>query len=101
MPKATVTSVTIFARDSNVKAWVLARAKGKCEACLGPAPFVTADNLPYLEVHHVRQLADKGADLVSNAVALCPDCHRRLHYGKDAHEYREKLFRLVPDLVQE
>jgi 5-methylcytosine-specific restriction protein A len=100
-PKASVTSVTIFARDPNVKAWVLARAKGKCEACRGPAPFVTADDLPFLEVHHVHQLADKGADLVTNAVALCPNCHRRLHYGKDAHEYRDKLFQLVPELIRE
>ncbi|VTU25029.1 HNH endonuclease [Variovorax sp. SRS16] len=100
-PKASVTSVTIFARDPDVKAWVLARAAGKCEACSGPAPFVTADDLPFLEVHHVRQLADQGADLVTNAVALCPNCHRRLHYGKDAHEYREKLFQLVPELTRE
>lgn len=100
-PRASVASVTVFARDPNVKAWVLARAEGKCEACGGAAPFVTADDLPFLEVHHVRQLADKGADLVSNAVALCPNCHRRLHYGKDAHEYREKLFQLVPDLTRE
>lgn len=100
-PRASVTSVTIFARDPNVKAWVLARAGGECEACRAPAPFVTADDLPFLEVHHVRQLADKGADLVTNAVALCPNCHRRLHYGKDAHEYREKLFQLVPELTRE
>lgn len=100
-PRASVASITVFARDANVKAWVLARARGQCEACGGPAPFVTADDLPFLEVHHVRQLADKGADLVSNAVALCPNCHRRLHYGKDAHEYRKKLFQLVPELTRE
>jgi adenine specific DNA methylase Mod len=28
-------------------------------------------------------------------------CHRRLHYGKDAHEYRERLFQFVPELTWE
>lgn len=36
---------------------------------------------PYLEVHHIIFLAQGGDDTVDNAEALCPNCHRRKHYG--------------------
>ena len=101
-PVATIqSSTTIFARDPHVKAWVLERAKGRCEGCEKHAPFTGADGYPYLEVHHVRHLADRGSDTISNAVALCPNCHRRLHYSSDAQEYRERLFGKVQDLNRE
>lgn len=90
-----------FSRDENVKAWVLNRANGICEACRQPAPFLDSSNYPFLEVHHVRHLADGGSDTISNAVALCPNCHRRLHFSRDSHEYRELLFLQVSELVKE
>ncbi|MDH7515993.1 MAG: HNH endonuclease, partial [Bacteroidota bacterium] len=65
-----------------VIAEVLARANGICESCRQPAPFRRAsDGSPYLEVHHRVWLSRGGEDTVSNAVALCPNCHRRMHYG--------------------
>lgn len=100
-PTTTTTTTTSFVRDAQVKAWVLERAKGTCEACTEPAPFFGADSFPFLEVHHVRRLADGGSDTVSNAVALCPNCHRRLHFSEDAHAYRESLFGKVKELVRE
>jgi 5-methylcytosine-specific restriction protein A len=39
------------------------------------------DKTPYLEVHHKVQLAAGGEDVVENAIALCPNCHRREHFG--------------------
>jgi hypothetical protein len=45
--------------SSNVeRAWVLATAKGFCEACANQAPFFADDGSPFLEVHHVKMLAD-------------------------------------------
>ncbi|HVG57635.1 MAG TPA: HNH endonuclease [Hyalangium sp.] len=35
---------------------------------------------PYLEVHHKKFLARGGVDTVKNARALCPNCHRKVHY---------------------
>jgi 5-methylcytosine-specific restriction protein A len=32
-------------------------------------------------VHHRVRLADGGDDTTDNAVALCPNCHRKAHYG--------------------
>jgi len=71
-----------YRRNSDVVVTVLARAAGYCERCGSAAPFVKASNgHPYLEVHHKKQLADGGDDTVENAQALCPNCHRELHFG--------------------
>ncbi|WP_338872667.1 HNH endonuclease signature motif containing protein [Myxococcus stipitatus] len=91
----------VFLRDSQVRAFVLQEANGHCDACRGPAPFMTADGVPYLEVHHVRLLAKGGSDRPENTVALCPNCHRRLHLGRDAAEVRERLYAQVTRLIRE
>ena len=80
-PPRLVTTL-VFTRNPDVIAEVLLRANGKCEGCGGHAPFFRkSDNSPYLEVHHKIQLAAGGEDTVENAIALCPNCHRRSHYG--------------------
>lgn len=81
-PARTQVVSTAFLRNPDVVAEVLIRAKGKCDGCKNPAPFKRAsDDTPYLEVHHRVHLADDGDDTVENAVALCPNCHRKAHYG--------------------
>jgi hypothetical protein len=71
-----------FERDPAVRAFVLSRANGICEFCKNNAPFVKENDQPFLEVHHIVPLAEGGADIVENAAALCPNCHREAHYGK-------------------
>ena len=100
-PERTTAPVTSFVRDPTVKAWVLARAKGDCECCRSPSPFVTPDGTPFLEVNHLRTLADGGSNRPSNATALCPNCHRRMHYGKDAELIRATVFKYVDELQSE
>lgn len=71
-----------YLRNPDVIAEVLFRAKGHCEACKQPAPFMRKkDGTPYLEVHHKIQLSDGGKDTVENAEAVCPNCHREAHYA--------------------
>jgi 5-methylcytosine-specific restriction protein A len=98
-PAAALVQVTQYKRDPKVKAWVLAQANGLCECCSMPAPFETFDG-PFLEVHHVRTLAENGRDTVCNAVAICPNCHRRLHFGKDAADQIESLYSRISRLVR-
>lgn len=100
-PVAFLASITQFKRDPSVKAWVLEEAKGVCECCNKKAPFLDADGSPFLEIHHIRRLADQGSDTVSNAVALCPNCHRELHYGQQAMVLVEKLYFQVGRLIRE
>lgn len=71
-----------YMRNPDVVAEVLCRASGKCEQCQRPAPFKKKkDGSPYLEIHHRKLLSAGGEDTVENAAALCPNCHRHLHYG--------------------
>jgi hypothetical protein len=79
--RVSVTS-NVFARNADVVAEVLFRANGVCQECHNPAPFNRrSDNSPYLEVHHIKTLAAGGEDTVENAIALCPNCHRKMHYA--------------------
>jgi 5-methylcytosine-specific restriction protein A len=81
-PKKAAMLSVVFVRNPDVVAEVLHRANGHCDRCKKPAPFLRRrDKTPYLEVHHKVQLADGGDDTVENALALCPNCHRELHFG--------------------
>lgn len=71
-----------YIRNPDVVVETLSRAHGICEKCKLPAPFPRkSDGTPYLEVHHIVQLANGGEDTVDNAIALCPNCHRYMHFG--------------------
>jgi 5-methylcytosine-specific restriction protein A len=81
-PKRLFLYQIVFQRNPDVVAEVLTRANGVCECCKQRAPFSRAsDGSPYLEVHHKIFLSDGGEDTVGNAEALCPNCHRKKHYG--------------------
>ncbi len=82
VPERITREVVVYNRNPNVVAEVLIRANGVCESCKSPGPFKKAkDGSLYLEVHHKVRLADNGEDSIENAIALCPNCHRREHYG--------------------
>ena len=72
----------VYVRDPTVKACVLEFAAGTCEFCGEEGPFIRDDGRLYLEVHHVVPLSSGGPNTVDNAVALCPNCHRRMHFGE-------------------
>lgn len=97
-PTGFKTTVTQYNRDPAVVAWVLSEASGVCECCSQPAPFTREDGTPFLEVHHVLRLADGGPDTTNNAVALCPNCHRELHYGKEKQELVASMKKNIPRL---
>lgn len=100
-PTATTTETTQYLRDASVKAWVLQQANGKCECCTKPAPFNGSDGQPFLEIHHVRQLADGGSDAAENAIAACPNCHRELHYGENSKGLATQLYDRITRLIRE
>lgn len=101
IPVVSISSVSQFSRDPAVKAWILNSAQGVCECCGKPAPFKGADGQAYLEVHHVRRLADGGSDTVENAIAVCPNCHRALHYSAESVELVENLYKNISRLIHE
>ncbi|HCK13390.1 TPA: hypothetical protein DHW51_04660 [Candidatus Poribacteria bacterium] len=46
----------------------------------------------YLEIHHLRQLANGGSDTIQNAVVVCPNFHREFHFGSCKPEQTQKLY---------
>lgn len=82
---------TVYQRSLDVRRYVLARAAGHCEGCASPAPFLRADGTPYLEPHHIRRVSDGGPDDPRYVIALCPNCHRRVHAGADGDSYNATL----------
>ena len=79
----------VYARDRHVAELAKRRADGKCELCGEPAPFTNASNEPYLESHHIVWLAHGGFDNIDNTVALCPNCHRKMHVVNDAKDVKK------------
>ena len=100
-PARTTSLVTQTVRDPKVKAWILWNAGNKCECCHIEAPFLTNDGSPYLEVHHLKRLAEQGSDTIFNAVAVCPNCHRELHFGRDSLVLLDRMYAGIDRLVRE
>lgn len=98
-PRAVDVTSKQYVRDPRVRAWILEASNGRCEACNSPAPFQGMDGTPFLEVHHVTPLAEGGADVIENAIAACPNCHRRLHHAADKLDYRGQVIKKVERLI--
>lgn len=81
-PARKVRKVQDFVRNPYVVAAALLRSDGACEmpACTRRL-FRRDDGSTFLEVHHITPLAEDGDDTIDNAAALCPACHRELHFG--------------------
>lgn len=94
-PKKELIKTSRISRDKIIREYALQRANGYCEYCGSKAPFVTKKLRPYLEVHHIYRLSDGGPDDPKWVIALCPNCHRRAHYGKDADKIKEEMAKII------
>lgn len=63
-------------------------ANGRCQLCGELAPFNDNDNNPFLEVHHIQWLSRGGRDILENVIALCPNCHRKMHIVQDPSDIK-------------
>ena len=98
-PKKKKTEPTTYhIRDPEVAVWLFENSKGVCENCGKPAPFSRVDGSPFLEVHHVKRLEDGGSDRINNAIVVCPNCHRELHYGAEKETLLEALYNKIERL---
>ncbi len=69
----------VFVRDAFVAEYAKRRANGICQLCGQKAPFYNKEGKPYLECHHIEWISEGGSDTIENTVALCPNCHRKMH----------------------
>ena len=90
-----------YERSEAIRTYVLKRAGAVCEACEKVAPFHRKDGSPYLEPHHTRRLSDGGPDHPRWVGAVCPNCHREIHYGVKGkplnRRLEERLGAIEPD----
>lgn len=85
---------TVYDRDPDISAYVKLRANGVCDLCSQNAPFKDKDDHPYLESHHIVWLSKNGADEIDNVVALCPNCHKKMHIinsRQDVEKLKKKI----------
>ncbi len=84
----TTTQVKVYYRDKMISDYVKRRADGQCQLCGEEAPFKYPDGTPYLESHHIVPLSEGGMDSPDNCVALCPNCHKKMHVLNDPNDIR-------------
>ncbi|MED2974274.1 HNH endonuclease [Fictibacillus sp. B-59209] len=74
-----ITTTKTYERDKFVSEYAKRRANGTCQLCEQSAPFEDRLGRPYLETHHIKWLSKGGEDTIENTVALCPNCHKKMH----------------------
>ena len=72
-------------------------AENKCELAKSHKSFTGKDDKAYMEGHHLIPLArekyfQNPLNQLANIVCLCPNCHKKIHYGKDRLKLVEKLW---------
>jgi len=80
-------------------------AKYKCDLNERHESFIMKNGKPYMEAHHLIPLSaqdyfDFSLDVDANIVCLCPNCHRKLHYGENISDdlrmiYLARIDRLI------
>lgn len=84
----------VFVRNPFVTEYVKLIANGICGLCDQPAPFIDKSGKPFLHSHHVEYLANGGKDVIENCIAVCPNCHARIHAlenPKDKQKLLDKI----------
>lgn len=71
--------ITQYRRDAYIAEYAKQRANGICQLCGKEAPFHDLKGRPYLESHHIIWISKGGEDSIQNTVALCPNCHKKMH----------------------
>lgn len=83
------TSSKTYIRSPYIAEFTKKQANGVCQLCNQPAPFIDRRGEPYLESHHLVWLSKNGPDRIENTVALCPNCHKRMHIRNDKSDIEE------------
>jgi len=96
--KTTQVTTNVYVRNHYVTRFAKLKAEGICQLCEKPAPFEDNEGRPYLETHHIIWLSAGGDDSAENVVALCPNCHKKMHILNIESDI-EKLKRKAADYL--
>lgn len=94
----------IVKKNSRVSKSVLVNSDYKCAADSNHNTFLTSKGVQYMEGHHLIPCTYNNAqlfwkkrkrniDCVENIVCLCPNCHRKVHFGST--EEKRKIIELL------
>ena len=86
------------ARNQMVVQEVLEKSGYKCFFNENHITFESYNRPNYVEAHHIIPVAlndsfDEELDCEENVIALCPNCHKAIHYAVD--EYKEDLLKFI------
>ena len=99
--KRRTTSESIkWVRDPKIKGLALKNANYKCELDNSHKTYIYK-GVQFMEGHHLIPMAyqhffPNSLDVVSNIISLCPNCHRKIHYGEPIEriEMAKKLYNI-------
>jgi 5-methylcytosine-specific restriction protein A len=78
-----------YLRSRYIVEYAKRRANGYCQLCKFKAPFIDKYGQAFLECHHLIWLSNNGEDAVNNVVALCPNCHAKMHHLELENDLKE------------
>lgn len=88
-----------YRRSPEIAAEALRNSNYRCEIDCEHKTFISkSTEYNYVEAHHIIPISfqnqfDVGIDCEANIVALCPNCHRKIHFGKD--DAKERLLKVL------
>lgn len=90
----------IWPRDPGISKKAIIEANFLCEYDSSHKSFTSeSSKRQYMEAHHLIPLNfqdefENSLDVIGNIVSLCPNCHRKIHYGifKEKEQLIEKLY---------
>ena len=87
-------------RDQNIIYEVIKENDFKCFINENHKTFSSNTRPNYVEGHHVIPISwqdsfDKELDCKENVIALCPNCHKAIHYANN--EYKTKLLKYIAE----
>ncbi len=96
-PEKIISDKVSFKRNPETAKKSILLANYKCDFDQSHVSFITKNGKPYMEAHHLVPLStqdyfDNSLDVDANIVCLCPNCHRKLHYGENINNDLRKLF---------
>ena len=107
------TTGRVVKKNPSVSRKAVAASGFKCAYDPTHRTFLRASGLPYMEGHHLIpctagnaekywKLFGRNIDCVENIVALCPTCHRRIHFGSEVERAGiiEKLYHVQSDTLK-
>ena len=88
-------------RDRDIREVCLMRAGYQCEINSEHTSFTTVNGRQYVESHHIIPLKYQdqfnfNLDTVDNLIALCPNCHKAIHYG--SRRTKEMLLKQIHNI---